>query len=159
MARDLSHLQDQLPPFDSQIARAIIQREFDLSVEDLFAEFSDAPIAAASIAQVHKARTIDGRAVAVKILRPDIHTIFEKDIALFHKLATMAETYIPTLRRLCPVDVVATFAKWVRTEMDLRLEGASASEFARNAANEKGFRVPVVDWELDFAIRFDDRMD
>lgn len=148
MASDLSHLQDQLPPFDSQIARAIIQREFDASVENLFAEFSNAPIAAASIAQVHKARTIDGRAVAVKILRPDIHTIFEKDIALFHKLATMAETYIPPLRRLRPVDVVATFAKWVRTEMDLRLEGASASEFARNATNEKGFRVPQVDWNL-----------
>lgn len=147
VAQDLSQLQDRLPPFPTAQARAAIEAELETPVSDLFAHFEEVPVAAASIAQVHFAVTPDGREVAVKVLRPDVEAQFERDIQLFRWLAETGERFIPSLRRLRPVDVVETFKDWVETEMDLRLEGAAASELAALSHDDEGFRVVAVDWQ------------
>src|SRR5690606_22981540 len=146
VARDLSFLQDRLPPFPSAEAVATVEAELGQPITALFAEFDPEPIAAASIAQVHFAVTEDGRPVAVKILRPGIEAAFARDLDLFLWLARLMERFDRGLRRLRPVDVVRTFAASVRSEMDLRLEAAAASELAENFAGDLWFRVPQVDW-------------
>ncbi len=147
VAEDLSLLQDRLPPFPGDRARASIEAELEAPISTLFERFEDRPVAAASIAQVHFAVTPDGRDVAVKVLRPDVEEQFDRDLELFHWLAVQGERFAPSLRRLRPVDVVATFRDWVLTEMDLRLEGAAASELAAFSKDDEGFRVVSVDWE------------
>ncbi len=146
-AADLSQLQDRLPPFPTADARAIVEAEFGQQLAALFAAFDDAPVAAASIAQVHLAVTTGGEDVAVKILRPGIAAAFARDVDLFFWLAELVESTQPGLRRLRPVEVVRTLAETVRIEMDLRLEAAAASELAENFAGDADFRVPRVDWQ------------
>ena len=111
-------------------ARALIEAEFACPLDALFASFDETAIAAASIAQVHFARTADGLDVAVKVLRPGIAAAFARDLDLFLWLAGLAERLQPALRRLKPVEVVQTLAEVVRIEMDLRLEAAAAAELA-----------------------------
>ena len=147
VAEDLARLQDSLPPFAYETARATVERELGQPLEDLFTEFAKEPVAAASIAQVHEAETTEGNKVAVKILRPDVEKRFDQDVALFFWLAGLAERFFPALKRLRLADVVETFHEWVLVEMDLRLEGAAASELAENCAGDEGFRVPEVDWD------------
>ncbi|MGH6942638.1 MAG: 2-polyprenylphenol 6-hydroxylase [Geminicoccaceae bacterium] len=146
IAADLSQLQDQLPPFEAELARQAIERELGGSLGELFASFDDAPVAAASIAQVHFALTTEGEEVAVKVLRPGIERQVARDLDLFRWCAHWIERLQPSFRRLRPIAVVETFAAWTRTEMDLRLEAAAASELAENCALDPGFRVPKVDW-------------
>ena len=148
MARDLSNLQDRLPPCPGAEARATIEAELGGAVDDLFERFDDAPLAAASIAQVHHATTRDGRAVAVKVLRPGIEQAFARDLDLLDWLAAAAERLRPELRRLRPVEVVRTFADAVGFEMDMRFEAAAASELRENLADDAGYHVPEVDWRL-----------
>jgi len=143
---DLSALQDRLPPFDSALARASIEKELGRPMDELFASFDSEPIAAASIAQVHFAVTPEGAQVAVKVLRPGIEAAFAQDIELFTWLAETLETLRPALRRLKPVEVVQTLEKSVRLEMDLRLEAAAASELATNFKGDPDFVIPEVDW-------------
>ncbi len=143
---DLATLQDRLPPFPGNEARALITAEFTQPIEALYVRFDEIPVAAASIAQVHFARTTDGAEVAVKVLRPGIVKAFDRDLDLFRWLAVWLERMQPALRRLKPVEVVETLADVVRFEMDLRLEAAAASELAENFAGDAGFRVPRVDW-------------
>ncbi len=147
VAEDLSKLQDRLDPFPSEIAVRTIETEFETPIDTLFAEFDRKPVAAASIAQVHFAVTPQGHAVAVKVLRPGIEAELSRDVALFHRLARLAENMSPTARRLRFVDVIDSFEEWVRIETDLRLEGAAAAELQENCGDEEGFRVPSVDWE------------
>ena len=146
-AAALSDLQDRLPPFDAQVARAIVESEFGVPLASLFQEFSDEAVAAASIAQVHFAVTAAGKPVAIKILRPDVERAFERDLELFYWLAELAERAMPSWRRLRPVEVIRTFAKSVTVEMDLRFEAAAASELRQNFAEDPGFLVPAVDWQ------------
>jgi ubiquinone biosynthesis protein len=146
IARDLSELQDRLPPFSGAKARAIIEAELGRPIDELFSHFDDKPVAAASIAQVHFAVTTEGREVAVKVLRPGIEDAFARDLDLFYWVAEMAERTLPAWRRLRPVEVVRTVADSVAIEMDLRFEAAAASELRTNFAGETGFRVPAVDW-------------
>ncbi|HEX4112860.1 MAG TPA: 2-polyprenylphenol 6-hydroxylase [Stellaceae bacterium] len=146
MADDLAQLQDRLPPFPSEAARRAIEGELGKPIAELFAAFSDEPVAAASIAQVHFARTIEGEAVAVKVLRPGIAAAMARDLDLFNWLAHLAERWQPSLRRLKPVAVVETMAETVRVEMDLRLEASAAAELRDNFADDETFRVPRVDW-------------
>ncbi len=148
-AQDLAMLQDRLPPFSMNAARRTVKEELGADVTALFTTF-DEPIAAASIAQVHKATiTKDGnvRPVAVKILRPDVENRFRKDLSSFFFAARMIERVHPSSRRLKPVAVVETLAHSVEIEMDLRMEAAAISEFRENVANDSGFRVPDVDWQ------------
>ncbi|GER05726.1 hypothetical protein JCM17843_00360 [Kordiimonadales bacterium JCM 17843] len=148
IARDLSSLQDRLPPFSAGIARARVESELGCPLDTVFAEFSPQPVAAASIAQVHKARKHDGAWVAVKILRPGVRAAFERDLAAFSWFAGIAERSIPKARRLRPVAVVDTIKDSVANELNLRLEAAAASELAENMAGTPGYRIPAIDWEF-----------
>lgn len=145
-ADDLAQLRDRLPAFPAAEARTAVAEALGAPVEQLYARFDDVPVAAASIAQVHFAETGDGRPVAVKVLRPGIQTAFERDLALLAWLAGWIERTRPRWRRLRPVDSVRTFADMVAVEMDLRLEGAAASELADNFADDPDYIVPAVDW-------------
>lgn len=146
-AADLSELQDRLPPFPGAQARQTVESELGQPISELFTEFDDKPVAAASIAQVHFAVTTGGREVAVKILRPRIEQAFARDLDLFRWVAAMAERMQPALRRLRPMEVVETIARTVRTEMDLRMEAAAASELAQNFAGDPDLHIPKVDWQ------------
>src|SRR6185312_4674074 len=146
MAADLATLQDRLPPFPGAEARRMVEAELGQDIAALYREFDDRPVAAASIAQVHFAETIEGEAVAVKVLRPGIHAAFARDLDLFFWLAHLIERRQPGLRRLRPVAVVETLARSVRLEMDLRYEAAGASELRENFAGDETFRVPRIDW-------------
>lgn len=146
IAADLSELQDRLPPFPAAQARAMIETELDRPMDELYSAFEDEPVAAASIAQVHLAVTVDGKEVAVKVLRPDIERAFARDLDLFYWLAETIERTQPAFRRLRPIEVVRTFSRIIEIEMDLRLEAAAASELAENFAGDDTFKVPEVDW-------------
>ena len=146
-SEDLSELQDRLPPFPAELARAAIEDEFGEAMEDLFQSFDDEPVAAASIAQVHFAVTTDGREVAVKVLRPGIEEAFERDMDMLRWVAGLVERFTrPDLRRLKPVEVVETLAETVELEMDLRFEAAACAELGENFADDPDFIVPEVDW-------------
>lgn len=148
LATQLRVLQDKLPPFSTNLARASIESELGQPVEQLFSEFSE-PVAAASIAQVHRARVREtGEEVAVKVLRPGVERAFRKDIDAFYFAARMIEFLSPAARRLRPTDVIAHFEGVVTGELDLRLESSSASEFAANTENDEGFELPPVQWHL-----------
>ncbi len=146
MAQELRQLQDNVPAFDVDIARETVERELGATIEETFVSFGP-PIAAASIAQVHKAETPDGEEVAVKILRPGVEASFMRDIDAFSFVAKVVEKAIPNTRRLKPVAVYEHFAETTRIELDLRLEAAAASEFRENTVEDEGFRVPVIDWQ------------
>ncbi len=148
MARELTRLQDRLPPFSMKKAVAVVERELGAPIDELFVEFGK-PIAAASIAQVHKALVRDEKGerwVAVKVLRPGVDKRFQNDLRTFYEAAHLAERFDPAAKRLRPVAVVDTLANSVALEMDLRLEAAAISEMAENTKEDKGFRVPEIDW-------------
>ncbi len=148
LAEQLTYLQDKLPPFPLEVARRTIAEELGRPVDEIYSELSE-PVAAASIAQVHKARLAgSGQEVAVKVLRPGIERAFRTDLDAFHFSARVIETFLPRTRRLRPSDVVAHFESVVMGELDLRLESASASEFRENTRGDRGFLVPEVNWEL-----------
>ncbi|WP_050930144.1 2-polyprenylphenol 6-hydroxylase [Aestuariivita boseongensis] len=148
MAQQLRVLQDKLPAFAIADAKKVVESELGLPVDQTFDEFSE-PIAAASIAQVHKARMKDtGEALAVKVLRPGIERAFQKDIDAFYFAAAMIEFFAPFSRRLRPKDVIAHFDGVVQGELDLRLESAAASEFAANTEGDAGFKLPRILWNF-----------
>jgi ubiquinone biosynthesis protein len=150
MADALSTLKDDLPPFSTAEARAIVEASLGQPIDRVFPEFSDA-VAAASIAQVHKAvleRPAGRQVVAVKVLRPGIRARFARDLRTFYAAARFVERNAPETRRLRPVAVVEIVQRSVMLEMDLRLEAAAYSEMAENIATETDFRVPAVNWEL-----------
>jgi ubiquinone biosynthesis protein len=143
----LEHLQDRLPPFSEWEARAEITRAFGKPVEALFSKFGGA-LAAASIAQVHRAQTSDTPPVrvAVKILRPRVREQFARDLAALAFFARTAEGMSAEARRLRFTAVVATLAESVTLELDLRMEAAAASELYERTRSEAEFRVPHIDW-------------
>lgn len=148
MAEELRVLQDKLPPFPTDQAKQTIEAELGSSVDILFHGFSE-PVAAASIAQVHKAHLAEtGEAVAVKVLRPKVEQAFQRDIDAFYFAARMIEILSPGSRRLRPMDVVEHFEGVVMGELDLRLETAGAAEFEANTINDVGFQVPKARWDL-----------
>lgn len=148
MCEDLSHLQDRLTPFSGKQARDAIEAEFGAPMDTLFREFDDTAVAAASIAQVHFATTIDGQDVAVKVLRPGIEAAFQRDLNLFRWVASLVEKTAPETRRLKPVESVKIMAESVAMEMDLRFEAAAASELAENFEGDPTFHVPAINWSL-----------
>jgi len=158
VAFDLAELQDHLPPFDGALARTILEEELGAPVETLFVTFDAVPVSAASIAQVHRATVMpepmpgaeesgaEPHPVAVKILRPGIERAFDRDLEFFYWLAEWVERTQPKLRRFRPVEAVRVFETTVRLEMDLRMEGAAASELAENFAGDPTYNVPAIDW-------------
>ncbi len=147
IAADLANLQDQLPPFPADDAIAIIESQLGRTIDQLFSSFNRKAIAAASIAQVHFAITIEGAEVAVKVLRPGLEHAFRRDIDLLYWLTDLALRAQPRLRRLRPTEIVEMFERTTRIELDLRMEAAAAAELAANFKDDPWFRVPKVDWD------------
>ena len=153
LAADLGRLQDRMAPFADREARAAIEAALGGKIADHFTELGP-PVAAASIAQVHKAWIGAGaekRAVAVKVLRPGIERRFRRDLDSYYFAARQIERFHTASRRLKPIAVVGTLARTVQLEMDLRLEAAAISEMAEQIKQDQGaesanFRVPAVDW-------------
>ncbi|MGO4565272.1 2-polyprenylphenol 6-hydroxylase [Rhizobium sp. 2YAF20] len=148
-ANDLSQLQDSMAFFPTAAAKANIQSSLGRPTEELYSSFGD-PIAAASIAQVHPAEvdTLQGRKkVAVKVVRPGVRQRFANDIEAMYLVARLQERFMPSSRRLRPVEVTRSLEQTTKVEMDLRLEAAALSEIAENTEKDAGFRVPKVDWE------------
>jgi ubiquinone biosynthesis protein len=149
LARDLESLQDKMAPFSQGEAERILTAAFERPVSETFAAFGT-PVAAASIAQVHRAEVIDPvgarKAVAVKVLRPGIEHRCKIDLEAFAFAARHAENLSAEARRLRLIEVVDTLRRSVAIEMDLRLEAAALSEMAENTKDDPDFRVPAVDW-------------
>ncbi len=149
LANALKVLQDDLPSFPGKLARKQVEEQLGKPIDGLYRKFSFEPIAAASIAQVHLAQTIDGKDVAVKILRPDIEKEFARDIALMRTVAKVFAKYNASVKRLKVVEAVEQFASWVKIELNLRLEAAAASELKDNfESNHENFHVPAIIWPL-----------
>lgn len=148
LAVQLRVLQDKLPPFSVEKAKAEVAKELGVPIDAVFSEFSE-PVAAASIAQVHKAKLAQtGEYVAVKVLRPGIEKAFNKDVDAFYLAARMVDIFAPGARRLRPMDVIEHFDGVVQGELDLRLESSAASEFEANTKDDKGFELPQIKWDL-----------
>jgi ubiquinone biosynthesis protein len=146
-SRNLLTLQDSLPPVDFALIRAEIEGSFGKPLETLFSSIEDTPVGAASIAQVHRAVTTDGRTVAVKVLRPQIREKFARDVETYEWAAAHLEATGGEAARLRPRAVVANLKRWTLRELDLRREAASASELSQVMAGTQGYRVPDVDWD------------
>ncbi len=146
-ANNLLSLQDSLPPVPFAEIRKVIESSFGQPIEALFAEIDPEPVGAASIAQVHKGVTTDGRKVAIKVLRPGIREKFARDIQTYEWAAAHVETMGGEASRLRPRLTIANFKRWTNSELDLRREAASASELAEQMAGVPGYRIPAVDWD------------
>lgn len=153
ISKDLSKLQDRLPAFSFDEVKKIIEKEFNCKIEDLFTEFNEKPVAAASISQVHFAKLkswkegVGGENVAVKILRPNIEKKFQRDVELLYFIAKIFTKYVPKTKRLKLIEIVDDFAKTVKFELDLKMEAAAASELKENTKNDEYFIVPEVYWD------------
>ena len=146
-ALDLYRLQDALPPVPFAQIRATIEQQLGRPLETAFASLDEVPVGAASIAQVHRAVTTDGRHVAVKVLRPGVEDEFARALDTYEWAAAQADAMGGEIARLRPRLVVATFRQWTARELDLRREAASASELAEHMHAEPLFHVPAIDWE------------
>ncbi|MDP2852004.1 MAG: AarF/UbiB family protein, partial [Gallionella sp.] len=141
LADELAKLQDQVPPFPSSEAVAVLEATYRKPLREVFQSFEETPVASASVAQVHFAVLPDGRDVAVKILRPDITRIISHDVALLKVAADMIEWWAEG-RRLKPGEVIREFEKHLADELDLIREAANASQLKRNFANSSMLLVP-----------------
>ena len=147
LAEELAKLQDQVPPFPTAQAVALLELTYKKKLGEVFRSFNEVPIASASVAQVYFAVLPDGRDVAVKILRPGIARVIEHDIALLDICASLIERWWEDGKRLKPKLVVAEFEKYLRDELDLMREAACASQLKRNFANSTLLTVPEVYWD------------
>ena len=148
--KDLESLQDRVQPFPRQVAVEIIEAAFDRPLGEIFAAFGE-PVAAASVAQVHKARLVESRGggeVAVKIMRPGVERRFRRDLSDMYFAARILERWSSEAKRLKVVEVVDTLSRSFIMEMDFRIEAAAASEFGENVESDPDFHVPAIDWNL-----------
>ena len=145
-ASDLLRLQDAVPPVPFAAIRAVMQQSFGRPLDTLFAQIEEEPVGAASIAQVHRAITTDGRQVAVKVLRPGVEDDFARAIATYEWAAAQVEPMGGEIARLQPRLVIETFKRWTARELNFTREAASASELAETMTSEPDFVVPAVDW-------------
>ena len=146
IALELAKLQDQVPPFPGEQARAIIEKAYGQPLAAVFAEFESQPLASASIAQVHAARLLNGREVVVKVLRPAVEKVIRRDVELLYIIAGLAQRYWREGRRLRPIEVVAEYEKTIFDELDLVREAANASHLRRNFQNSPILYVPEIFW-------------
>ena len=147
IAIELAKLQDQVTPFDNQIAYQIIEKSLGHPLDEIFSQFSDAPFASASVAQVHAATLHTGEQVIVKVLRPKIKPVIQRDIGLLYIIADKIERYWPAGKNLRPTAVVAEFEKNLLDELDLMREAANASQLRRNFLNSEKLYIPEIYWE------------
>jgi ubiquinone biosynthesis protein len=147
IADELAKLQDRVPPFDSKVAVAIIEQAFGRPLQEIFATFETEPLAAASIAQVHGATLKSGEEVVVKILRPGMHEVIERDLEVLAALAALADEYWEDARRLRPLELVSEYRKTILDELDLMREAGNAAQLKRNFAGSTLLYVPAVYWD------------
>ena len=147
IASGLVRLQDKLPAFSQAKVLEIIKQETGQDADSFFASFDPVPVAAASVAQVHRATLPDGREVAVKLLRPGIQKRMQRDIRFFYAMARLVEFLAPDLRRLKLVHAVEQFRQLSDSELDLRMEAAAGNKLAENLKDDDGIRVPQIDVE------------
>ena len=152
IADELAHLQDRVPPFDSAVAVATIERALGLPVDEVFVDFERKPVASASIAQVHFATIRHGRhagrEVAIKVLRPNMLPVIEKDLGLMRMMAAWLEKLSADGKRLKPREVVAEFDKHLHDELDLLREASSAAQLRRNMAELDLVLIPEMLWDF-----------
>ncbi|TCO82764.1 2-octaprenylphenol hydroxylase [Plasticicumulans lactativorans] len=146
IAEELARLQDRVPPFAPEQARAIVEATLGKSVAELFERFDEAPLASASIAQVHAARLPGGREVVVKVLRPGINRIIRRDVDLLYIIAGLAHRYWKEGRRLRPLEVVGEYEKTIFDELDLIREAANGAQLRRNFEHSPILHVPEIYW-------------
>lgn len=147
IADELAKLQDRVPPFPGSMARQLVEASYGRSVTEVFSQFDETPLAAASIAQVHVARLHEGKEVIVKVLRPGMRAVIERDLEVLHALADLAQRYWPEGRRLRPVEIVDEYQKTILDELDLMREAANASQLKRNFHGSELLYVPEVYWD------------
>ena len=148
IADELAKLQDQVPPFPGSVARASLEHSYRRPLAELYADFSIEPLAAASIAQVHVARRLDGREVVIKLLRPGMRAQIGRDLEVMQAMAQLAQRWWPEARRLRPLEVVHEYRQTILDELDLLREAANASQLKRNFAGSPLLYVPEVHWDL-----------
>ncbi|VVT21236.1 putative protein kinase UbiB [Sphingomonas sp. EC-HK361] len=146
-AHDLLRLQDDLPPIPFATLRPAMEASFGRPLEALFASIDETPVGAASIAQVHRAVTTEGRQVAVKVIRPGVEDEFARAIDTYEWAAAQVEQMGGEASRLRPRLTIETFKRWTARELNLRREAASASELAEGMTAEPDFVVPAIDWQ------------
>lgn len=148
IADELAKLQDQVPPFDSDLAVREITRALGASPEQIFSHFERKPVASASIAQVHFAELKDGRQVAIKVLRPGMAKVIDEDLALMRTAAVWVERLWADGKRLKPLEVINEFDKYLHDELDLMREAANASQLRRNFSRSPLLRIPEMHWDF-----------
>lgn len=146
IAGELARLQDRVPPFPGEQARALVEQVYGKPVDSVFKTFDETPLASASIAQVHAAQLQDGTEVVVKVLRPNIRKYIQRDVTLLHTIASLAEHYWEDGRRLRPCKVIEEFDRILNDELDLLREAANASQLRRNFKGSDLLYVPEVYW-------------
>ena len=147
IADELAQLQDRVPPFPAEEAVAILEAAYGESVDDVFSRFDREPFAAASIAQVHTAALKDGTEVIVKLLRPGVRELIERDLEVMYAIAGLADRYWSLADRLHPLEIVSEYEKTVLDELDLAREGANTAQLKRNFADSDLLYVPEVYWD------------
>ncbi len=147
IARELTLLQDQVPPFSAASAKQVVEKAYGDTLEDHFQYFEEEAFASASVAQVHLAKLLDGTEVVVKILRPGMKSIIQRDLELLYLLAGLAEKYWSEGPRLRPVQVIEEFDKTIHDELDLMREAANASQLRLNFSESELIYVPEIYWD------------
>jgi len=147
IADELAKLQDAVPPFPGSEARDIIEQAFGQPVDEILDEFDETPLASASIAQVHTARLKNGRAVVVKVLRPNIEKVIKRDLGLLYIIAGLASRYSKEGKRLRPVEVVQDYERTIMDELDMQREAANAAQLRRNWEGSDILYVPEIFWD------------
>lgn len=147
IANELGRLQDRVPPFPGEVAQAVIEQSYGEPLSEHFARFDSQPLASASVAQAHTAQLFDGTEVVVKVLRPGIDRVIDRDLDLLYTLARLAYRYWDEGPRLRPIEVVEEYDKTIHDELDLAREAANASQLKANFADSDLLYVPEVFWE------------
>jgi len=147
IANELERLQDKVPPFSSEIATALVCKAYRKPIAEIFAQFDSTPLASASVAQVHAATLSNGKAVVVKILRPGIKKIIQRDLQLLHTLAKLVQRYWLETKEFRPEDLIKEFEFHMLNELDLTIEAANASQLRRNFMDSPLLYVPEIHWD------------
>lgn len=148
IANEFTKLQDEVTPLPFETIKPFLEAEYNVSMQDLFTEFDEKALAAASLAQVYRAKLKSGEEVAVKILRPNVQQIIETDLEILYDLARLIERHLPESELYNPVGIVNEFARTIRKEQNLISEGRNIDIFRRNFKDDQTVKIPIVYWKI-----------